>query len=100
VDVSASLHNQILFAIKAFYSFLDMRHAALIFGNDDAVTVATRWFCSSRTSMTTSLKSPPASRQVPISAAERAAARTAASRLSNSAPSSSCTGGFPFRTSK
>ena len=32
VDVSASLHNQILFAVKAFYTFLDMRHAALIFG--------------------------------------------------------------------
>ena len=30
VDVSASLHNQILFAVKAFYTFLDMRHAALM----------------------------------------------------------------------
>jgi integrase/recombinase XerD len=35
VDVSASLHNQILFAIKAFYTFLDLRYAALIFGTDE-----------------------------------------------------------------
>ena len=41
-----------------------------------------------------------ASRLVPILAAERAAACTAASTLSNSAPSSSCRDGFPFRTSK
>ena len=39
----------------------------------EAVTAKTRLFCASRTSMTTSLRSPLASRSVPTSAAARAA---------------------------
>ena len=33
--VTASLYNQILFSIKGFYQFLDMRHASAVFVDAD-----------------------------------------------------------------
>jgi integrase/recombinase XerD len=35
VEVSASLYNQILFAVKGFYQFLDLRLASAVFGEAD-----------------------------------------------------------------
>lgn len=35
VEVSPSLHNQVLFAIKSFYQFLDLRHSSALFAAEE-----------------------------------------------------------------
>jgi hypothetical protein len=66
----------------------------------ETVTVSTRWRCAFLSSTVTSRASPFGSWSRPISAAARAASRSAASKLSNSKPVSSGMKRAPSRMSK